>query len=418
MKAWKNTGRRSAALLILFLAIILGLPGRASAAWEKNMDGTYSWYQNGKLKKNSWISGTYYVNAKGIRSTGLTKIGKNYYYFSKTGVVIRDRWIRAGGKVYYATKKGFLWVGCRRKIGDAWYAFGRTGEQLKGKRTFSGKTYYFGLKTGKMLTKQWVKENKQYYYYGEDGVLAKNRWVGCYYVGKTGARLKNTWQDSCYLLASGKAATGLVKVGSYYYYFDPKTYKKQTGTSVTVNGVTYKLNQKGQAQRADDSSGTSGSTTTPPKTNIKVESTYYSDKYVDDETLLAALIYCEAGNQSYTGKLGVGLVVMNRMKSSRFPSKLREVVYQSRQFAPARDGALTKALKKPSLVTADCKKAAAEVMSRLKNYKKGTSTRLTIGGKQVAFSYLYFMTQSAYRSMGLSASYRKIGDHVFFAKWA
>ena len=109
---------------------------------------------------------------------------------------------------------------------------------------------------------------------------------------------------------------------------------------------------------------------------------------------------------------------MNRMKSSRFPSKLREVVYHNHQFAPARDGALTRALKKPSLVSADCKKAAAEVMNRLQNYKKGTSIRLTIGGKQVAFSYLYFMTQNAYRSLGLSATYRKIGSYVFFARWA
>ena len=57
-------------------------------------------------------------------------------------------------------------------------------------------------------------------------------------------------------------------------------------------------------------------------------------------------------------------------------------------------------------------------MNRLQNYKKGTSTRLTIGGKQVALSYLYFMTQNAYRSLGLSATYRKIGSHVFLARWA
>lgn len=418
MKAWKKAGSRSVVFAVLFLAIILGMPGHASAAWEKNANGTYSWYQNGKLKKNSWINGTWYVNAKGIRSTGRTKIGKNYYYFSKSGAVIRGKWIRSGGKLYYATAKGPLVIGRRYQIGEDWYAFGKTGEMQKGKRTYGGKTYYFGLKTGKMLTDQWVKQNKQYYYYGEDGVLAKNCWVDRYYVGKTGARLKSTWKDDCYLLASGKAAVGLVKVGNYYYYFDPDTYKKLTGTSITVKGVTYQLNQKGQASRAGENSSGSTVVDTAPKTNIKVESTYYSDKYVDDETLLAALIYCEAGNQSYTGKLGVGLVIMNRMKSSRFPSKLREVVYQSRQFAPARDGALTRALKNPARVNADCKKAAAEVMARLRNYKKGSSTRLTINGKQVAFSYLFFMTQNAYRSLGLSAKYRKIGDHVFFANWA
>ena len=63
--------------------------------------------------------------------------------------MIRNSWIRAKGKLYYATKNGSLVVGCRRQIDGAWYAFGRTGEQLKGKRTFGGRTYYFGLKTGK-----------------------------------------------------------------------------------------------------------------------------------------------------------------------------------------------------------------------------------------------------------------------------
>ncbi len=37
---------------------------------------------------------------------------------------------------------------------------------------------------------------------------------------------------------------------------------------------------------------------------------------VDDETLLAALIQCECGNDSYEGKLAVGAVVMNRARGS------------------------------------------------------------------------------------------------------
>ena len=42
---------------------------------------------------------------------------------------------------------------------------------------------------------------------------------------------------------------------------------------------------------------------------------------------------------------------MNRVYDSRFPSKLREVVYQKSQFSPTFDGALTRALNNPSLVT-------------------------------------------------------------------
>ena len=59
-------GAKECSVFVLVLVMIFAMPGRVSAAWEKNTDGTYSWYQNGKLKKNSWISGTYYVNAKGF----------------------------------------------------------------------------------------------------------------------------------------------------------------------------------------------------------------------------------------------------------------------------------------------------------------------------------------------------------------
>ena len=48
-----------------------------------------------------------------------------------------------------------------------------------------------------------------------------------------------------------------------------------------------------------------------------------------DLKLLACLIYTEAGNQSYKGKLAVGNVVMNRVKSNQFPNNIEDVVYQS-----------------------------------------------------------------------------------------
>lgn len=60
--------------------------------------------------------------------------------------------------------------------------------------------------------------------------------------------------------------------------------------------------------------------------------------------LLAAIIYCEAGNQSQTGKIAVGAVVLNRMRSGRFPGNITDVIYQSGQFAPTWDGALARAL--------------------------------------------------------------------------
>lgn len=61
---------------------------------------------------------------------------------------------------------------------------------------------------------------------------------------------------------------------------------------------------------------------------------------VDDVTLLAALIQCEAGNESYEGQLAVGAVVMNRVKSGSYPGDIYSVIYQSGQFPPAGKGSV------------------------------------------------------------------------------
>lgn len=58
----------------------------------------------------------------------------------------------------------------------------------------------------------------------------------------------------------------------------------------------------------------------------------------DEVRLLGALIYCEAGNQSYEGMVGVGAVVMNRVKSGAYPNTIHSVIYASGQFTPAMTG--------------------------------------------------------------------------------
>ena len=62
--------------------------------------------------------------------------------------------------------------------------------------------------------------------------------------------------------------------------------------------------------------------------------------------LLSALIFCEAGSEPYAGKVAVGIVVMNRVESSKFSktNTVKDVIYAPYQFGPARNGALSKAL--------------------------------------------------------------------------
>ena len=68
-------------------------------------------------------------------------------------------------------------------------------------------------------------------------------------------------------------------------------------------------------------------------------------KYTKSELrLMSAIIICEAGAESYQGKLAVGIVVMNRINSKQFPNTLRGVIYQKHQFSPVRNGALKKKL--------------------------------------------------------------------------
>lgn len=58
----------------------------------------------------------------------------------------------------------------------------------------------------------------------------------------------------------------------------------------------------------------------------------------DDTKLLAALIQCEAGSETYNGKLAVGAVVMNRVRSGAYPNTVSGVIFASGQFTPALNG--------------------------------------------------------------------------------
>lgn len=60
--------------------------------------------------------------------------------------------------------------------------------------------------------------------------------------------------------------------------------------------------------------------------------------------LMAAIIFCEAGNESYKGKMAVASVIMNRVESKKFPNTVKGVIYQKGQFSPARTGKLAREL--------------------------------------------------------------------------
>ena len=107
-----------------------------------------------------------------------------------------------------------------------------------------------------------------------------------------------------------------------------------------------------------------------------------------DRYLLANLIYCEAGGESYTGQVAVGSVVMNRVLSSVYPNTVTGVIYQSGQFSPVASGRLALALAE-GRATSSCYQAADEVMKGTTNVGNcvyfrtpidGVTPKYTIGG--------------------------------------
>lgn len=51
--------------------------------------------------------------------------------------------------------------------------------------------------------------------------------------------------------------------------------------------------------------------------------------------MLTAMIYCESRGESYEGQLAVGYVIMNRVRSTKFPNDLESVLRAPKQFSPA-----------------------------------------------------------------------------------
>ena len=81
----------------------------------------------------------------------------------------------------------------------------------------------------------------------------------------------------------------------------------------------------------------------------------------EEEELFAALVYCEAGGESYEAQLAVASVVVNRIHASIYPDNLLDVIYQRGQFSPAASGRLALTLEN-GLTTDSCRRAAREAL--------------------------------------------------------
>lgn len=106
-----------------------------------------------------------------------------------------------------------------------------------------------------------------------------------------------------------------------------------------------------------------------------------------DRELLAGLIYCEAGNQSWDGKVAVGAVVLNRVASSSFASTIKGVIYESGQFSPAGSGWLDSVIANGSIPSscydaADAALAGENPIGSAMYFNTGSGKGIKIGAHQ------------------------------------
>lgn len=146
--------------------------------------------------------------------------------------------------------------------------------------------------------------------------------------------------------ASGTTASGTVTSGS-------ASSNTTSAVSASSNTTSSSSASSGTTSSGPASSGATSSSSTSTSSSSSASSS--------DLDLLAAIIYCEAGNQSAEGKEAVGAVVMNRVNSASYPNTISDVIYQSGQFTPAATGTLAKALS--SGVPSSCYDAAQAALN-------------------------------------------------------
>lgn len=86
---------------------------------------------------------------------------------------------------------------------------------------------------------------------------------------------------------------------------------------------------------------------------------YAAAKNISDEQLLARVINGEARGEPFEGQVAVGAVILNRVKSSKFPKTLSGVIYQPGAFTAVSDGQISVPIDSKSTVV----KAARDALS-------------------------------------------------------
>ena len=114
-----------------------------------------------------------------------------------------------------------------------------------------------------------------------------------------------------------------------------------------------------------------------------------------DYEVLKRIVEAEAGICDTKGRILVANVVLNRVRSGQFPNTITDVVYQTAQFSPVRDGRLNSCVVTPETVEAVNRALAGEDYSQGALYfmNRGRSRARNVSWFDKNLTYLFHHDQ-------------------------
>ncbi|MBE6062079.1 MAG: cell wall-binding protein [Clostridium butyricum] len=136
--------------------------GFVCEGWQKNDDGTSSYYDinKGKIKSDWLLLGGkyYYFDENGVMLTGIQTINNKKYNFGTDGVMLTGVQVVDGKQVYFSNN-GDMQFGWTPINGKQCYCDPTTGEIIKNEeKIIDGKKYKF-LSDGSLMADKWIDGN-------------------------------------------------------------------------------------------------------------------------------------------------------------------------------------------------------------------------------------------------------------------
>lgn len=178
---------------------------------------------------------------------------------------------------------------------------------------------------------------------------------------------------------------------------------QESTNTVLITTRSQTSNGSNSQSKPNSSNGTtsSGSINSPSKPNSSSSSTSNSTLYTNyDDAIywLSRIIEAEASGEPLKGKVAVGEVILNRVRSDEFPDTIWSVIFDTKfgiQFEPVANGSIY------NTPSADSIKAA----------------KIALEGSNYIGKCLYFMNPAIAQSNWISKNrvhYTTIGNHEFY----